>query len=185
MMPCLICWPRMQAYIGPPSHAARYTILRSCCKELQRAGIVAADDPIPPTWDLAAAHAEVQANCSSGHLVGALEGCSGAHAQTNIPEPERMHTASYGGQQPMSATLPGACKAGNAPGTIDLRLDGSSMDGGTAASELPPQEGERGIVPAAVLSQVPLPDTAREELNAAEDPEKTLLIGSLLWCDSC
>lgn len=189
----------MQAYIGPPSEAARYTILRSCMIELRRAGIVAATSAVPPSWELAAAQAgATQVSRQSGvnngglaHVAGGLH-VGGGNMQGRA-EGVRASSAPADGTQAMDVQQHCFPQVDGAAGPTSMLLGGalSTVHGaGTGhgdkvglqdAAGL--QGGEDGApVSAASLQQVPMPQAVREELNSLEDADGALAMGSLLRC---
>lgn len=189
----------VQAYIGPPSEAARYTILRSCVAELRRAGIVAATSAVPPSWELAAAHADaMQASRQAGANNGGLTyGAAGLHSgggsvqaravgvrASSAPAdgPQAMDVAQHcipqidGVASPAAMLLEGALGAAHAAGVRHGSTLGLQDGGGQ-------QGGEHGApVTVASLQQLPMPQAVREELNGLHDGDGALIMGSLLRC---
>ena len=112
------CGWALQAYIGPPSHAARYAILRSCIVELRRAGIVAADTAMPPSWELAAAaHAAAPQDAQQPG-----RGRVGAAAKM-APPGGSMHTSAHV-HVPRAASAPA-----DGPAAMDAADASGSMGG--------------------------------------------------------
>jgi len=67
----------IKQYIGPPSTAARYEILRTCVNELIRVGIVQADGPLGK-------HTDMKKNATSDmhNLMKVAEKCEGLSGRT-------------------------------------------------------------------------------------------------------
>jgi hypothetical protein len=112
----------LHAYIGPPGRSARYQILLSCVRELQRTGIVASAHA-PPAWAELhdAGSSELLGRFEAGMSVRGLD--SGVTSKCSTPEGAMQDGAS--GEQPVDCpeplcTLPSSASAMDVGGKEEL-----------------------------------------------------------------
>lgn len=184
---CLFGWA-LQAYIGPPSHAARYTILRSCIVELRRAGIVAADAAMPPSWELAAAaHTAAaqdaqQPGCGRGGTGAKTPPPGGSmHACAHVHVP-RAASAPADGPAAMDAAEVSGSMGGPHGGVVGLvEIGGPAHEEQVVGNPQGSNEGVKArdgqvqeVVSADAMRTMSLPRPVRAELDALADVSGSL-----------
>eukprot|EP00892_Ulva_mutabilis_P010083 jgi/Ulvmu1/7447/UM036_0109.1 len=174
----------IKAYIGPPSAPARYAILRSCILELHRAGVLAPDSAMPPSW------AAAEATAASQYMHGAQQCTSQEASGHPMCAPPGAAATTVSGTQCVPAS--------GADDTIKMHTGPTQQGNDTAGDSAMSQDGAprpHAPVPVAwpgtsagtcngqnqaAVGESILPTAVQNELSAVKDVAGVLEMGSSL-----